>query len=183
MEDSEQKRPWKASVGSRMFCFLLWKLVIQVCSFGKRLSFGRHWPSQGPGTFVAGHRICAHFCMCVTLQYKVKRKFVEGHACSKRKYRVLRMLSKGFLEVGSEESPEGEARGQGWGGVRWAVPATGRQACQPGNHQRHSSGEHGLCLGAGREIGKRHKGCSVYIFAGLLRPWILLWAVKSHERC
>lgn len=93
-----------------------------MCSFGNKLSFGRHWPSQGPGTFVAGHRICAHISMCVTLQYKGKRKFVEGHACSKRKY----LPSKGFLEVGSEESPEGEARGRGWGGVRWAVPATGR---------------------------------------------------------
>lgn len=131
---------------------------------------------------LARHRICAHFCMCVTLQYKVKRKCVEGHAGSKRKYKVLRMLRKGFLEVGSEESPE-EARGRGWGGVRGAVPAAERQACQPGDDQRHSSGEHGLCLGAGHEVGKRHKGCSVHIFAGLLRPSILLWAVKSHERC
>ena len=73
------------------------------------------------------HMICAHFCVCVTLQYKVKRKCVEGHACSKRKYKVLRMLRKGFLEVGSEESPE-EARGRGWGGVRGAVPAAERQA-------------------------------------------------------
>ena len=105
--------------------------------------------------------------MCVTLQYKVKRKCVEGHARSKRKYRVLRMLRKGFLEVGSEESPE-EARGRGCGGVTGAVPAAERQACQPGDDQRHSSGEHGLCLAAGHEVGKRHKGCSVYIFAGAL---------------
>lgn len=67
--------------------------------------------------------------------------------------------------------------------MRGAVPAAERQACQPGDDQRHSSGEHGLCLGAGHEVGKRHKRCTVYIFAGLLRPWILLWAVRSHERC
>ena len=38
MGDSEQKRPWKASVGPRMFCFLLWKLVMQVCSLGENSS-------------------------------------------------------------------------------------------------------------------------------------------------
>ena len=74
------------------------------------------------------HRICAFFCMNVTLQYQVKRKSVKGTVYSKAKHGVLGLTHfwvprKGFPEEGLKKVLKERARGRGR-----AVPYKG-EAC------------------------------------------------------